>query len=135
MLVSIVPFIWKTYLIIPAKIRGPNNVALERIRLVKERIKTKVPSPGESIEGPIISVGSIASIDKAKQFFTNKGQELRTYWEGRLDAQLPENSEVWPIVNYDEELFDRVKFKKQMRINTDLPANLLSRWVWLIFCR
>jgi|TARA_R110002020_G_scaffold292835_2_gene508252 hypothetical protein len=58
-------------------------------------------------------------------FVLDKGQELRTYWEGRLDAQLPENSEVWPIVNYDEELFDRVKFKKQMGINTDLPANLV----------
>ena len=35
----------------------------------------------------------------------------------------PENSEVWPVINYDEELFDRVKFKKQMGI-TDLPASL-----------
>jgi len=67
------------------------------------------------------------STKSAIPFVLDKDQSLRTYWEEKLDAQLPENSEVWAIVSYDEELFDRVKFKKQMGINTDLPANLLSR--------
>tara|TARA_R110002020_G_scaffold235_11_gene1324 strand:- start:16361 stop:16948 length:588 start_codon:yes stop_codon:yes gene_type:complete len=67
------------------------------------------------------------SIKSAIPFILDKGVSLRKYWEEKLDAQLPENSEVWPIVIYDNELFDRVKFKKQMGINTDLPANLLSR--------
>ena len=60
-------------------------------------------------------------------FVLDKGQSLRAYWEGKLDAQLPDNSEVWPIVSYNQELFDRVKFKKQMGINTDLPISLTGR--------
>ena len=67
------------------------------------------------------------STTSAIPFVLDKGESLRIYWEEKLHAQLPENSEVWPIVSYREELFDRVKFKKQMGINTDLPANLLSR--------
>ena len=63
------------------------------------------------------------STKSAIPFVLDKGPSLRKYWEERLDAQLPENSEVWPVINYDEELFDRVKFKKQMGI-TDLPASL-----------
>lgn len=57
-------------------------------------------------------------------FILDKDLVMRTYWEKKLDAQLPEESEVWPIMSYDEELFDREQFKKQMSIS-DLPLNLL----------
>ena len=46
------------------------------------------------------------------------------YWELKLDAELPQKSEVWPIVQYSEELFDKSEFKELMGINEDLPANL-----------
>lgn len=55
----------------------------------------------------------------------DKDITLKEYWEKKLDAVLPEKSEVWPIVNQDEELFDQDQFKKMMSINTNLPSNLL----------
>ena len=54
----------------------------------------------------------------------DKDKSLRVYWEKRLDAELLENQEVWPIVNKDEELFDKSEFKELMEINEDLPINL-----------
>ena len=54
----------------------------------------------------------------------DKDKSLRVYWEKKLDAELLENQEVWPIVNKDEELFDKSEFKELMEINEDLPINL-----------
>tara|TARA_R110001606_G_scaffold365323_2_gene520132 strand:+ start:3356 stop:3952 length:597 start_codon:yes stop_codon:yes gene_type:complete len=56
----------------------------------------------------------------------SKDKSLRDYWEKRLNAELPLESEVWPIVEYDKELFNKSDFKELMGINVDLPANLLS---------
>tara|TARA_R100000406_G_scaffold95954_2_gene91918 strand:+ start:1549 stop:2142 length:594 start_codon:yes stop_codon:yes gene_type:complete len=55
----------------------------------------------------------------------DKDQVLRQYWEKKLDAELPQKSEVWPIVNKDDELFDKSEFKELMGINEDLPLNLI----------
>ena len=54
----------------------------------------------------------------------DKDKSLRTYWELKLDAELPQKSEVWPIVKYSDELFDKSEFKELMGINEDLPPNL-----------
>ena len=55
-----------------------------------------------------------------------KEESLREYWENRLDAVLPIESELWPIIKYDDELFDKSEFKELIGMNVDLPANLLS---------
>ena len=53
-----------------------------------------------------------------------KDSKYREYWEHKLDAILPTDSEVWPIIEYDKELFDRSEFKELMSIS-DLPLSLL----------
>ncbi|QDP52819.1 MAG: hypothetical protein Unbinned838contig1000_70 [Prokaryotic dsDNA virus sp.] len=55
----------------------------------------------------------------------DKDKSLREYWELKLDAELPQKSEVWPIMNIDDELFDKSEFKELMGINEDLPLNLI----------
>ena len=64
-------------------------------------------------------------INSPMPLILEKDESLRKYWELKLDAELPQKSEVWPIVDYNLELFDKSEFKKLMGINTDLPANLV----------
>ena len=52
-----------------------------------------------------------------------KDGKYRQYWETKLDAILPIDSEVWPIVEYDKEIFDKSEFKELMSIS-DLPLSL-----------
>ena len=62
--------------------------------------------------------------DSPMPLILDKDKSLRQYWELKLDAELPQKSEVWPIVNKDDELFDKSEFKELMGINEDLPASL-----------
>ena len=62
--------------------------------------------------------------DSPMPLILDKDKSLRQYWELKLDAELPQKSEVWPIVKYSEELFDKSEFKELMGINEDLPPNL-----------
>tara|TARA_R110002167_G_scaffold8393_2_gene38845 strand:+ start:161 stop:754 length:594 start_codon:yes stop_codon:yes gene_type:complete len=63
-------------------------------------------------------------VDSPMPLILDKDKSIRMYWELKLDAELPQKSEVWPIVQYSEELFDKSEFKELMGINEDLPANL-----------
>lgn len=65
------------------------------------------------------------NVNSPMPLILEKDESLRKYWEQKLDAELPQKSEVWPIVDYNLELFDKSEFKELMGINTDLPANLL----------
>ena len=64
------------------------------------------------------------SIQSPMPFILRKDKEYRKYWEEKLDAVLPPESEVWPIVERDKELFDRSEFKELMGI-TNLPLSLM----------
>ena len=64
------------------------------------------------------------SIKSPMPFILRKDKEYRKYWEHKLDAILPPESEVWPIVEHDKELFDRSEFKELMGI-TNLPLSLM----------
>jgi len=57
-------------------------------------------------------------------FILRKDKEYRKCLENKLNAVLPPDSEVWSIIEYDKELFDREEFKELMSIS-DLPLSLM----------
>jgi len=46
----------------------------------------------------------------------DKDRSLKEHWENKIGVQLSSNDEVWPIVNKDDEVFDKNEFKKLMNI-------------------
>ena len=46
----------------------------------------------------------------------DKDSSLKIYWEEKLRVTLSSNDEVWPILNKDEELFNKDEFKRLMSI-------------------
>ena len=46
----------------------------------------------------------------------DKDNSLKMYWENRLGTELSSDDEVWPIVERNDEFFDREKFKELMGI-------------------
>jgi len=46
----------------------------------------------------------------------DKDNSLKLYWEEKLNVELSNDDEVWPILNVNDEFFDRNKFKKLMNI-------------------
>lgn len=46
----------------------------------------------------------------------DKDSTLREYWEDKIGIQLSADDEVWPIINKDDEIFDKNEFKKLMNI-------------------
>ena len=57
-------------------------------------------------------------------FILRKDKEYRKCLENKLNAVLPPDSEVWSIMEYDKELFDREEFKELMSI-PNLPLSLM----------
>ena len=50
-----------------------------------------------------------------------KDKSLKKYWEDKIQIPLPNNSEVWPIMEKKDELFDKRDFKKLMNV-VELPV-------------
>jgi hypothetical protein len=50
-----------------------------------------------------------------------KDKSLKEYWENKIQSPLPNNSEVWPILERKDELFDKRDFKKLMNV-VELPV-------------
>tara|TARA_R110002020_G_scaffold233207_2_gene444959 strand:+ start:1795 stop:2385 length:591 start_codon:yes stop_codon:yes gene_type:complete len=46
----------------------------------------------------------------------DKDSSLKEHWENKIGVQLSSNDEVWPIVNRNDEIFDKNEFKKLMNI-------------------
>ena len=46
----------------------------------------------------------------------NKTEELRTYWENRLDVEFTEEMELWRMFDMDEEKLDLDKIKEQQLV-------------------
>ena len=51
----------------------------------------------------------------------DKDSSLREYWENKIGTQLSADDEVWPIVERNDEIFDKDEFKKLMNI-VDIPG-------------
>tara|TARA_R110002050_G_scaffold116946_2_gene233641 strand:+ start:18258 stop:18851 length:594 start_codon:yes stop_codon:yes gene_type:complete len=64
------------------------------------------------------------SSDSPMKSVLEKSESLRDYWENRLDEMLPENSEVWSAIDYNQELFALQEFKEVIGY-VDLPASLM----------
>tara|TARA_R100000406_G_scaffold41208_1_gene27546 strand:+ start:65 stop:649 length:585 start_codon:yes stop_codon:yes gene_type:complete len=54
--------------------------------------------------------------DSPMPLILDKDNSLKIYWENRLNVKLSSDDEVWPILNKNDEYFDRNKFKKLMNI-------------------
>ena len=59
--------------------------------------------------------------DSPMPLILDKDSSLKIYWEDRLGVTLAANDEVWPILNKNDEFFDRNEFKKLMGI-VDIPG-------------
>ena len=59
--------------------------------------------------------------DSPMPLILDKDSSLKIYWEDRLGVTLTANDEVWPILNKNDEFFDRNEFKKLMGI-VDIPG-------------
>jgi len=46
----------------------------------------------------------------------DKDNSLKLHWEKRLNVELSSDDEVWPILNVNDEFFDRNEFKRLMNI-------------------
>ena len=51
----------------------------------------------------------------------DKDSSLREYWENKIGTQLSADDEVWPIVERNDEIFDKDEFKTLMNI-VDIPG-------------
>lgn len=61
------------------------------------------------------------SPDSPMPLILDKDNSLKLYWEKRLNVELSSDDEVWPILNVNDEFFDRNEFKNLMGI-VDIPG-------------
>ena len=52
----------------------------------------------------------------AMPLILDKDKSLKLHWETKIGVELDDDAEVWPILNEDDEFFNRNEFKKLMNI-------------------
>ncbi len=87
--------------------------------LIKEGLYSRTSKDFQNVFPKIVKLkkGSVHRDDISLQFrIFNKTDELRTYWEDRLDVQFTDDMELWRGFSYDEEKLDLDKIKEQQLV-------------------
>lgn len=87
--------------------------------LVQEGLYSRTSKEFQNIFPKIVKVkkGDLHRDEVSLQFrIFNKTEELRTYWENRLDVEFTEEMELWRMFDMDEEKLDLDKIKEQQLV-------------------
>jgi hypothetical protein len=87
--------------------------------LIREGLYSRTSKEFQNVFPKIVKVkkGNLHRDEISLQFrIFNKTEDLRTYWENRLDVEFTEEMELWRMFDLDEEKLDLDKIKEKQLV-------------------